>query len=502
MRATTGLMLSVVLVGCGGGESGSAVPGDGGAADVAISSGPILGSALELRVRSYPGLPLRGAFLSVPYLRRDVRAHLVNVAVDLNGDGMIAPYAAGAAMQEEWVVRNVPVIPAPTRFGHYFPLGDPAISDGKMVRIKVTLAEAALATAPALGGSDPQAVEAMAAVSVKEAMILVKPAEGYVGQGSGEPFDQWLKESPGTIDVPGGLYQSGYPATPQAPNACVITSIANGLAWLGRRYKFASCLTGTDDIGNMFGTESTEQVQNLASQIDTVGGFGYTPERGVLPPNILPAKNKLVMAMDLPITTTEIDPAVTTTQTNVFDDIASAIARNCVVEIIAVGGGVQHMVNVVGTFNGDLGKSVMIHNGETSTSSFSEVYSVKTTGNMGQIPGFPVNGQPTDVTIARAFIECPSTKTYPAVVLDYDHGPFKAGQKVDLRCITNGHAAGPDACSCMHYHGEGVMITEGTAMSGAIPDNAPMKCGHGCVAPFDITKLDVVCWKPGPASGF
>jgi hypothetical protein len=33
------------------------------------------------------------------------------------------------------------------------------------------------------------------------------------------------------------------------------------------------------------------------------------------------------------------------------------------------------------------------------------------------------------------------------------------------------------------------------SMSGAVPDNAPMKCGHGCVASFEITKLGAVCWR-------
>ena len=60
----------------------------------------------------------------------------------------------------------------------------------------------------------------------------------------------------------------------------------------------------------------------------------------------------------------------------------------------------------------------------------------------------------------------------------------------------------PDACKCNHYHGAPVTITQGTATSGPTPDNAPMVCGHGCVAEFDITKLDAVCCKPGGLSAF
>jgi len=93
----------------GGGEAGEGGEGGGEPQEDLIGSDVTIAIATPTEGTAITGI------VTVPYLRPDSRALLVNVSIDWDGDGEIAAYSAGDEMQEEWVVQNVPiVVPAMT----------------------------------------------------------------------------------------------------------------------------------------------------------------------------------------------------------------------------------------------------------------------------------------------------------------------------------------------------------------------------------------------------
>lgn len=81
-----------------------------------------------------------------------------------------------------------------------------------------------------------------------------------------------------------------------------------------------------------------------------------------------------------------------------------------------------------------------------------------------------------------------------ALVLDYAHGIYAAGAKIDVACIEDGrqgsHETG-EGCDCLHLHsGSGINILGSTA---TVADMAPSECGHGCLVVTATSTLQVYC---------
>lgn len=106
--------------------------------------------------------------------------------------------------------------------------------------------------------------------------------------------------------------------------------------------------------------------------------------------------------------------------------------------------------------------------------------------------------------LALAFAAPPQHSVPLVVVLGYDHGPFKAGERIPLQRIRDGHAAGPDRCGEDHYHSSpcggpstpGIMICNADGETfGPFPDQNPCFCGHGVLdrlrADIEVVSIEV-----------
>ncbi|MBX3273646.1 MAG: hypothetical protein KF729_25505 [Sandaracinaceae bacterium] len=424
----------------------------------------------------------RGALgaVTVPVTASEVR--LLNVVVDLDGSGTIAPYAVPDGTQEEWVVRNLPVAPGATSVTAHFELLDPARD--REVELHATYDTAPRDAAPGLTSDGGTALHRRLVMTTVMRPALADPADGYVGQGAGgDPNEAWTRETPGDVDVPGGLYRAGLPHVPQAVNSCVLHSIAANLAWLARIHDFPECLTNADQG---FGVDSSETIHELGYRIGDLGGFAYEGDRGVLPSEIFPAKNRLVAALDLPITSEELmDPS--------FEAIAAAMRQGCVVEIVLTFEGLmgRHMTALSGFADvtpapGMRFSALGMRDG--ATSSFNDVYSVRHDGGGATLQGFPFRGRARAGRIESAIVQCPMR--VDAVTLDYAHGAYEAGTVVRMTCVFDGVVSDVEpGCDGRHLHGAAVVIKD----APATPDRAPMNCGHGRVAERPVREVGVVC---------
>ncbi len=96
----------------------------------------------------------------------------------------------------------------------------------------------------------------------------------------------------------------------------------------------------------------------------------------------------------------------------------------------------------------------------------------------------------------------PDVETNPPVggsqiqvlVLDYPHGSYLTGDKIDVECLNTGnqgnHETG-EGCDCLHLHsGSGISIVGSTATTA---DMAPSECGHGCLVVTSSLTIDLYC---------
>lgn len=87
----------------------------------------------------------------------------------------------------------------------------------------------------------------------------------------------------------------------------------------------------------------------------------------------------------------------------------------------------------------------------------------------------------------------PNEPRIQALVLDYAHGPYTAGARIDVACIDTGrqgsHELG-EGCDCLHLHSDSGISIVGTATT---PDMAPSECGHGCLVVTSSSSLTLNC---------
>jgi hypothetical protein len=499
------LSVAIATAGCGddaaGGDGGrpdggvddggtmDAGSGDGAAPDGETDAGPtpsdLVGEELRLVAASEGGTRTGVGEAWIPITAPRPAPLVVNVVADLDGDGAIAPFDAGGTVQEEWLVRDLPVVVVETVYTFRFALA-PSVAGNVLVKAVLSATPLGAAPEPGTPAGDAER-ETTVTVEVVDRAPVATPGDGFIGAGGGvEPFDLWTCETVGDMEVPGGLYRNGYPDVPQSANSCVLHSVAGSLSWLARANGFADCLTGMTADGTEFGVDSSEAINELAFALEATAMFQYDPVRGVLPDRLVPGKDRIAAAMGIPIRTT-------TTMADSFAAIQAALQMGCAVELVLAFPPMmgRHMVSVAGYVDGAPGRSLSIRDG--ATDSFNDVYDVMpgTGAAPTVVRGFPFRGAQHAAQIELVVVEC--VGEVQAVTLDYDHGPHPAGTVVHLACITGGRVSGMEAgCDGPHLHGDPIMIrTDGT-----FPDTAPMSCGHGRVAMFAVRDLDVACWQP------
>src|SRR5262249_15492692 len=123
-------------------------PPDAPPPDAGVLAGPTV-----LMLESAGGTRTEVGEVTVGFGPRTPLVKVLNVVADLNGDGKVAAYAVGPRMQEEWVVKNDPLVVIPNESStHLFELIDPAAGVAP-IRLRAFVSDADLAVAPTLDGA-------------------------------------------------------------------------------------------------------------------------------------------------------------------------------------------------------------------------------------------------------------------------------------------------------------------------------------------------------------
>ena len=390
--------LALVIGALGGCDGGSGR----GAAQNNISQSTSIGTDIRIEAIAVGGTLTQMGLVTVPYLEVLATAQFANVAVDLDGDGVVGSYLAGGLIQEEWILQNVPFAVAVTSYSSFFDLVDAAVANGGPIRVKVVLSDVPLPAAPSFGADGANSLELDVTVSITDTVELTTAPVGSYGNGAAPPpHERWVNETAGDdLDLGSVYYRPGVPDVPQSPNSCVLHSFANSLSWMARVYNFEEKLTDQDAGVNV---TTTEGVNELAFQINDVGALGWTPQDGVKKDKILSGKDAFTQAKSLPVVSKMVD-------TDIFEEVKKALQQGKDVELAmdfpGTGG---HVVTVVGFSDimlpsGERSRTLTFHDG--AQGSYNDLYSLEEDSGKMKVKKFPLLGQLRDGELAFAIVEC------------------------------------------------------------------------------------------------
>jgi len=492
---------SVLASGCGGASAGDAGT-DGIDASEAIDAATDVGP-IEVEVESIEmtrwvdaGTALATASVTVRYATPFPVDRVVNVGVDVNGDGRIASYAlASGAMQEEWIVEDETWPIAGGGLTHWFALLDPAASRSEL-RARTIVSTAPLGAAPTLGESAPSSLERVVMLEEIESPTLTTVIGDAFGGGMGkqppqEHFDAFAEGVVvGSTRTASGVRRTGMPDPIQGRNGCLLSSLASGLSWLSRGKGFAECLPGVE----------SSELSILEGEINRVGELGWTEDVGVLTSNIAPGITRFLERTGVPITlrTIEHDDAdARGSAMRIGQALVDSVTHDCAVVI-----GVQfpegkHALTLSGLSLAASGAvtGLVVHNSQTETYDDAHAISRAGTGELQlrHVPRSDLQGRdrgPGTVAIRSLHILC--VGGVPSVRLAFAHNAIAMGSDVHRRCFDEGHDSTPDMCACDHFHSG----PRGTSIRGEprVMEMAENPCGHGCYsASTPWSDLEVRC---------
>ena len=276
-------------------------------------------------MRAYTGgLPGPIGFVQVPVTiasGTQATVRYLNVAVDLNQDGVWAAYSyGGATLQEEWVAKNIALYFGPNETSILvhapFVWLDPSISMSTDVWVRATLTTTPLDPSlfgdgdPGWDGSGPNAGFARGETEdwlVTPIVLAFQPEPP--GRIPGSPPPPPPGPGPGPGGGPGpapepdagagvgeapdeGTEHAPFPDIAQEPNECGPTSVADSLYWLGAANGFSDKLPGSpDDPGDL--------IDMIKDKMDF--------DDGVTDENFIAGKEELVDELELPVVTKHQD---------------------------------------------------------------------------------------------------------------------------------------------------------------------------------------------------
>lgn len=470
-----GLLFLCIWAGCS----------SGGGVTLVAGAASINGADVRVDLFRVGGIVSEVAAVTVPFAPVAPTQRVANAVVDFNDDGMIADYSAGGPTQEEWILRNLPLVVAGSERSAYFRLVDVAVAAAVSVRVRIVLSDAELPAAPQLGGGGGDVFEGDVTVFVSDREDLATPAAGFIGTGSGTGSEnEWLNETAGEdLDLDSFLsdgdafYRPGLPDVPQSANTCVLHAIAGSVSWLARANGFDNKV---NDANALVDVATLEGVNELAFQIDDVGQMGYTPANGVGSNVVLAGKERYVQAKKLPIATRQVT-------TNIFAETQQALKDGCTVELVMTfSGGGGHMVSVAGysTRNlpgGGTARTLTLHDSNTRT--FNDTYDVTGTDKLMK---FPFRNQLQEATLDFAIIEC-----YKPFLIPTQEDAGLDG-RVPVPCLVIGGRNYPiyqfglsnnpmDVCGEPHWHSEIAVfpLDPPAGGTGELTDPDGDGCGFG-----------------------
>ena len=274
-----------------------------------LAFGPKAGGVVQISKttldRVYQGGPTDHGYVSLGFASTAEKSQIVNVFVDLNGDGAYLPYVVDdGKTQEEHLVVDFPVsITTGEAAGYPVTLVDRAL-DGKTAikGFAVFGEESAASSTPDTLPKGSQRVDLSIASVGKEDMSDFMDVGVNDGKrrGFGAPALAEVARSvaptayaAGTGSAAGrpNAYQgmsNGLPDTNQNYNECAPTAVSNNVRWLAKKYKFEDRIP----------SDTRELINELKADLEW--------NDGVLDPNFIPGKNAFFARRGIPIVTHQI----------------------------------------------------------------------------------------------------------------------------------------------------------------------------------------------------
>ncbi len=297
--------------------------------------------------------------LSIARTRRGISTVYANAVADLNGDGIIAPYAVKSGKeQSEWIVRNVPLPVSGDgslrpEFSIWFKFADMTVSAGDERNVAVIL------TDQPVDLDAPQALNDMVEWDIQRLPVQATGwgAEDQRGQrltahaASPSRRPHAVNDTLLSTLVPG-------PAVPdieQQFNECGPTSAANSILWLAERYSFLQKLPAQSD-----GTPDTAQL--VLDLMKSMAGTTDRPFRGLKGDQMFTGQKEFAEALHLPFTVEGGNGERTSRGAASFDFIAQHLARRQPSELLIwMPDGSGHWVTVTGCATEDSRALLFVH---------------------------------------------------------------------------------------------------------------------------------------------
>lgn len=477
-----------IVSSCGGGgtaDDAGASGLDAAAIDAAIDVGPIEVTIESIEMTRWvdEGTPLASASVTVRYATPFPVDRVVNIAVDVNGDGLIAAYALPSGqMQEEWIAQDDTWAITSGPLTRWFALRDPAASSSEL-RVYTSVSTDVIGAPPMLGGAPGGSLERMVMLTAIESpTVTTVTGDAFGGpaavpkQPPQEHFDSFGDDVVvGSTRTPEGLRRTGLPDPIQDSNGCLLSSLAANLSWLARANGFAECLPGLDN----------PDMSIFESEIDRVGMLAWSERDGVQRLTAQAGIPRFLSETGIPVTLTVLDRLGDTPPTSAQIGMAlgEALTNGCAVVI-----GVQfpegaHALTLAGmNRTGRRVSGLVVHNSQTET--YDDVHPIARNEDTDEmmllaVPRADLMGRdlgPGDVPITQLYVMC--VGGVPSVNLAFAHNAIPAGADVHARCFDEGHMSAPDMCACDHWHSG----PRGTSIRGQarVMEMAENPCGHGC----------------------
>ena len=202
----------------------------------------------------------------------------VNAVIDLDGNGTVNDYEIDNGVQQEWVVRNIPIpmsddVLSDPRFSVWFDMSDMSIPLTTQKTCAVIITEEPVSLELPEELSD---LKEWARSSVKISNSNWGTQES-VGQVQGNPR-QGFSSRPGktlpSVHSAHGARSFAVPDIAQRSNECGPTSAANTLLWLSREHKFSHLLPLKSD-----GSLDTSRL--ILDLMKSMSGSTHRPYRGL-----------------------------------------------------------------------------------------------------------------------------------------------------------------------------------------------------------------------------
>ena len=293
--------LTTFCSGGGGGNSGNN-GGNGGGQDILSSTVSLARVKMETNLPDGSNLTL--GYVNVTFLKNLMGGKIINLGIDLNGDGVIADYVIDGNTQQEWIVQNMPArvdIAEPNRYN--FAFFDKNADSKTNLKGTAVLTDAPIPDTDWHGTVPAVVVASMnfTVASIGQETRLFSMSGSGSSRGGGLPFSMIpsLVSFPPTQDYSPAVaegattfsaFNSEVPDYRQGPMECGPTSATDNLVWLAKKGGFS----------NKLPANYRDTIEELKTDMN------WALAGGVADAKFIPGKNKFCTDHNLPIETHQV----------------------------------------------------------------------------------------------------------------------------------------------------------------------------------------------------